>query len=247
MSANLAALLSYFKVKQLGEIAWVHRANTADLFQKALNDPKTHFFEGDIRLKNQTPVMAHDKVEDENHFLLRDWIEQLVKAGKGMKLDFKDPRAVEPALNLLKKFSFPSFLLILNADVLPGPKASASKFQPQEFIRTCRAFFPKAMLSLGFTATSRLSGYNPVKIEEMLKLTLSCQPATVALRVNLVSDKVTKGFLKHNIPLTFWGGPNAPLGKEWWQEHHERIFKYTSGAFMDFPRKASKSGGFMIK
>jgi len=97
----------------------------------------------------------------------------------GIKLDFKDPRAVEPVLQILRRAIDKELQeetlqqrhhlqVWLNADVLQGPGGSPSLFVAQKFIATCMKEFPYAVLSLGWTTGATGTGYTREMVEEMI-------------------------------------------------------------------------------
>lgn len=82
--------------------------------------------EADVTLAETTrypiPIMAHPPM-NMSDITLEDWLHEVVRSEtlKGIKLDFKSTRVVEPAFRVLARHS--EFLrgpLILNADVLQG-------------------------------------------------------------------------------------------------------------------------------
>lgn len=82
--------------------------------------------EADVTLAETTrypiPIMAHPPM-NMSDITLEDWLLEVVRAdtGKGVKLDFKSTRVVEPAFRVLARHSdFLKGPLILNADVLAG-------------------------------------------------------------------------------------------------------------------------------
>jgi hypothetical protein len=82
--------------------------------------------EADVTLAETTrypiPIMAHPPM-NMSDITLDDWLMEVVRSetGKGVKLDFKSTRVVEPAFRVLARHSdFLKGPLVLNADVLPG-------------------------------------------------------------------------------------------------------------------------------
>ena len=68
------------------------------------------------------PIMAHPPL-NMSDITLDDWLLEVLRSesGKGIKLDFKSTRVVEPAFRVLARHSdFLKGPLVLNADVLPG-------------------------------------------------------------------------------------------------------------------------------
>lgn len=89
--------------------------------------------EADVTLAETTrypiPIMAHPPM-NMSDITLEDWLLEVVRAdsGKGIKLDFKSTRVVEPAFRVLARHAdFLKGPLILNADVLPGTAPCCTK------------------------------------------------------------------------------------------------------------------------
>lgn len=237
-------LLDYFGVESLGEVGWSHRKNTLETLCPAIENPRVHLIEGDIRLVESTPVMSHGSPQpDEKHFPFKEWLRLILPPNgfirKGIKSDFKEPEAVEPTLmllqNLLPEMELDNPPLIFNADVLQGPGGPPSKFQPEAFINLCRHFFPETIISLGFTTVPGSSLYSEAMIKQIRDLALSSLPTTVALRVELVNGWAADSFIKAGIPLSLWSDQDVPLGDKWWQKNIPWIRSYKELAFMDFP------------
>ena len=82
--------------------------------------------EADVTLAETTrypiPIMAHPPL-NMSDITLEEWLVELVRADtpKGIKLDFKTTRVVEPGFRVLARHSdYIKGPLILNADILPG-------------------------------------------------------------------------------------------------------------------------------
>ena len=82
--------------------------------------------EADVSLAETTrypvPIMAHppNNISD---LTLEDWLVEVVRSncGKGIKLDFKTTRVVEPAFRVLARHvDYIKGPIVLNADILPG-------------------------------------------------------------------------------------------------------------------------------
>lgn len=82
--------------------------------------------EADVSLAETTrypvPIMSHPPINISD-ITLEDWLIEVVRAdtGKGVKLDFKSTRVVEPAFRVLARHAdYLKGPLVLNADILPG-------------------------------------------------------------------------------------------------------------------------------
>ena len=113
--------------------------------------------EADVTLAETTrypiPIMAHPPM-NMSDITLDDWLLEVVRSEtlKGIKLDFKSTRVVEPAFRVLARHS--DFLrgpLILNADVLQGlTQVSISSFLSLSLL----SFFLSFIRSLFFHSFS---------------------------------------------------------------------------------------------
>lgn len=100
--------------------------------------------------------------------------EPLLITPKGIKLDFKDHRAVDKAISLCLSLDVTQRVptLWLNADVLigPGVMEAASVIPADAFIDSC-ARLPHAVASLGWKCTEysvRYASYSPAMIDAMI-------------------------------------------------------------------------------
>ena len=82
--------------------------------------------EADVSLAETTrypvPIMAHPPINISD-ITLEEWLVEVLKShtNKGIKLDFKSTRVVEPAFRVLAKHAdFLKGPLVLNADILQG-------------------------------------------------------------------------------------------------------------------------------
>lgn len=82
--------------------------------------------EADVSLAETTrypvPIMAHPPI-NVSDITLEDWLIEVVRSnsGKGIKLDFKSTRVVEPAFRVLARHSdYVKGPIVLNADILTG-------------------------------------------------------------------------------------------------------------------------------
>ena len=238
---ELCRLPRHFRVKELGEIVWAHRVNTEGLLQKVAVDNHIHFVEGDVWLQDNQVVMSHNRPwEGRRYLLFQEWLHILGKKGKGIKIDLKDTRALTPLLRVMREeFSPFYFPLIFNADVFLGPKGKTSPppptLSPEKFIRPIRSFSSSAILSLGFTTVPFSSPYSSLMIGKALSFAVLSPPATIALRVELVTEEIVQRIVSRGVSLTLWSDQDCPLGEKWWRENGERIKRYSPFALMDFP------------
>lgn len=183
-------MIVYFKthygVQMLGDITWAHAVNSKERLQKYLNKPETLCIESDILLAHDgTPIAAHPP-RRESDLTLADLLSRFVTSKQGLKLDFKDPNALEPSLRLLKDMHLPQ-PVFLNADILEGPGGNVPEIDAEGFIALCRQVYPKGILSLGWTIGSGAkNGYSKKDIAAMLKLCKSMPDVTFPVKASLL-------------------------------------------------------------
>ncbi|XP_069848901.1 protein FAM151B isoform X2 [Dipodomys merriami] len=151
------------------EIVWYHAANHKAQMYEALRSC-AHMIEADVLLpgdesEHGQPIMAHPpEISSDN--TLQEWLAEVMKSNKGIKLDFKSLAAVEPSMMLLEKVKrYLKCPVWINADILPGPNGSSKVVDAKPFIDTVTSFFPDVTFSLGWT-----TGWHPEKVNEGLHL-----------------------------------------------------------------------------
>ncbi|NWX82826.1 F151B protein, partial [Nothoprocta pentlandii] len=136
------------------------------------------------------PIMAHPPETDSDN-TLQEWLEEIVKTNKGIKLDFKSLEAVRPSLQLLgcqrQRLRRPVWL---NADVLPGPNGSSTVVDARGFLDA------KSYLQVFFRIFNQMVfivGYDWMMVKEMAQIcsTLS-QPVTFPVRAALVPQSLSE-------------------------------------------------------
>jgi len=209
-------------------ISWAHAVNSRSKLNAALiNDDLV--IEADVTLAETTrypiPIMAHPPM-NMSDITLDDWLTEVIRSetGKGIKLDFKSTRVVEPAFRVLARHSdFLKGPLILNADILPGPsKPPVTPIDAWTFLMLCRTRFPKAIISIGWTTTidevSMKIGYTREMVDQMASLVKEyslLQPVTFPVNGALL--KISIGELQRllfqvpNSTLTVWSHSGDPL------------------------------------
>ncbi|KNC81479.1 hypothetical protein SARC_06207 [Sphaeroforma arctica JP610] len=177
---------------------WAHATNTRDLIDIALADELIIFVEADVAYgtwqeTGTSKAEMEEKVTDESqrkdlvmchppmyvsNLRLVDLVAFVVgcERVRVLKLDFKDPNAVEPSMKVLKKNDkldvATNLELWLNADILTGPGGTDALFSPDDFIDQTLEF-PGAVLSLGWTTgvtSPRDLGYTTQMVTDMLTL-----------------------------------------------------------------------------
>ncbi|MBZ9572281.1 DUF2181 domain-containing protein [Patescibacteria group bacterium] len=154
MKKKVSLPISFFGVKSPWDIRWAHAVNNLERLEQYCKSPKTMMIEGDISSRGENIVMAHDPNQKAD-ITFDIWIEKIATSKKGAKLDFKDPLAISYCLKKLQKLGLEN-PIFLNADILQGPGGRIPKFEPIEFIELCKKYYPKGILSIGWT-----TGYLP--------------------------------------------------------------------------------------
>ncbi|XP_056602392.1 protein FAM151B [Triplophysa dalaica] len=198
------------------DIEWFHATNSKSKLTEALRS-SAQMIEADVLLRGrdpEEPIMAHppDKDSDIN---LQDWLKEVVKTDKGIKLDFKSLTAVSPSMTLLQEvrdqLQGPVWI---NADILPGPGGKAIPLDPQVFIKQA-SLRSDDVLSLGWTtgwdANVDNLGYSWEMVHQMENLCRSLkQPVTFPVRAALlpVSFSQFQWLLEQSkrYSLTVWTG-----------------------------------------
>jgi len=184
-------LLNYFDVNGVHEVSWVHRINTREDLERAIQDPSTMMIESDVYYLPDTAelVMAHHDwdVEDKNishdtwltnqsqlprnkKLYFGEWIDYIMASGKGAKIDYKNQEAVLPSLEHIKKLGgLQNTPIIFNADTLKGPGGRVPFFDANKFITLINTYFPDSILSLGCTTGhEKGAAYEHSLIDQML-------------------------------------------------------------------------------
>lgn len=203
------------------QIIWYHAANHKMQVNEALRST-AHMIEADVILPSERsehgqPIMAHPpEINSDN--TLQEWLAEVIKSNKGIKLDFKSLAAVEPSMMLLENVKrYLKRPVWINADVLPGPNGNSRVVDAKPFIDTVTSFFPDVTFSLGWT-----TGWHPEKVNEGYSWTMVkemeyiCnelnQPVTFPVRAALVRQSCSQllWLLKqsHRYSLTIWTGKN---------------------------------------
>ncbi|XP_070373972.1 protein FAM151B isoform X3 [Equus asinus] len=207
------------------QITWYHAANHKAQVNEALKST-AHMIEADVLLPSDgsehgQPIMAHPP-ETNSDNTLQEWLAEVLKSNKGIKLDFKSLAAVEPSLMLLENVKRHLKRPVwINADILPGPNGHSRVVDAKPFIDTVTSFFPDVTLSLGWT-----TGWHPEKVNEGYSWTMVkemeyiCnelnQPVTFPVRAALVRQSCSQllWLLKksHSWPYSL----NAQLCASYW-------------------------------
>jgi hypothetical protein len=184
---------------------WAHAVNSRAALAAALADPAVTMLEADVIVGLDvagTLLMGHPPATTSDlslQVLLCDLAahntacSRAGQAGKGLKLDFKDPLAVDPALEMLRRCPL-GVRIWLNADVLPGPFGTPPRFCAPEFVACCLAKGPSdAVLSLGWTVGAPTwpwqLGYTAGHVASMLQLCAAHGLTRVTFAMQVSADQ----------------------------------------------------------
>ncbi|RWS13144.1 DUF2181 domain containing protein-like protein [Dinothrombium tinctorium] len=209
-------------------IKWAHAINSRHQLSSALMSDEL-MIEADVTLAESNrypvPIMAHPPMTMSD-ITLEDWLIEVVRSEtcKGIKLDFKSTRVVEPAFRVLARHSdFLKGPLVLNADILQGcNKPSSPPVDAWTFLMLCRTRFPKAILSIGWTTEmndiSLKTGYTREMIDQMASLVKEyslLQPVTFPVNASLLKVSIAELqrllFQVPNSSLSVWSHPGDPV------------------------------------
>nr|XP_033782019.1 protein FAM151B [Geotrypetes seraphini] len=194
-------ILDYFlnnkgiKTRDGAEIRWYHAANSKSQLFEALAS-SAHMIEADVLFRaqesgNEEPIMAHPPQTDSD-ITLWEWLSEVMKSNKGIKLDFKSLEAVKPSMMLLDhvKTCLKSPVWI-NADILPGPGGITLPLDAEGFLDIVTSHFSDVTLSLGWATGWHVQKCNEGYTWEMMaEMERIChrysQPITFPVRAALL-------------------------------------------------------------
>ena len=119
-----------------------HRTNSVAELQDALASDHD-WLEGDVRMHEGRAVLAHGPASDRS-MALRDWVAVGAASRRGLKLDFKDASAIEPAARMLHDAGVPDGRIIFNVTCTGAGRRAASP----RALHALRARFPGAIINL---------------------------------------------------------------------------------------------------
>ncbi|KAI2811240.1 hypothetical protein RDWZM_003902 [Blomia tropicalis] len=222
MSPNL---IDYFPLNGDGlRLNWAHAVNSRSKLIQAISGDDL-MIEADVSLAETSrypvPIMAHPP-NNTSDLTLEDFLIEIVRSNcaKGIKLDFKSTRVVEPAFRVLARHSdFIKGPIVLNADILTGPNnPSTTSVDAWTFLMLCRTRFPKAIISIGWTTNLSecqiKTGYTREMIDHMASLVREynlMQPLTFPVNATLLKYSICEIqrllFQVPNSTLTVWAHP----------------------------------------
>ena len=195
---------------------------------------------------NQTnePILSHPP-DINSDITLEQWLDDVIKSEKGIKLDFKYDEAVEPAMKLLQgRRSEITQPVWVNADIFQGPNAEGSTpVNATEFKRIVLEYFPECTLSIGWKTSwnndpEQDDVYTQENIDEMLQYCEDLeQPVTYPVRAAMLKDSwpVLKYLLEQSraYTLTVWSSKSDEVKAE--DLVYVRIDSEVDRIFYDLP------------
>lgn len=137
-------------------VTWYHAANSRQEMEEALNSDAM-VLEADVNIdsKSGVPIMAHPPATQSDN-TLQQWLEAvLTTSQKGIKLDFKNIKAVGPSLDFLQQLTAEGRVqrpVWINADILKGPNVPLSvEVNATQFLGLVQEKYPNITLSPGWT------------------------------------------------------------------------------------------------
>jgi hypothetical protein len=162
----MSSALKQFGVRYPIQLRWGHRINTKEKLIQSLSDPQIHLIEIDV----YGHLVRHDR-RQKAELTVEEALELVWSAGgKGVKLDLKDRLASEVVAKLVgsqRRYDPAQIpLVIINADVVPGP--GRSRVWSLEEVAGWGQRYPGTLLSLGWRVGLR--GYYSRALERMRQL-----------------------------------------------------------------------------
>ncbi|XP_056671054.1 protein FAM151A isoform X1 [Monodelphis domestica] len=211
-------------------VTWHHAANNRSEMETALSSD-VMVLEADVNVEglgtaNETgiPIMAHPPAIYSDN-TLEQWLEAVLpRSRKGIKLDFKNIKAVGPSLDLLRNQTEEGRIqrpVWINADVLDGPNVPIPvAVNATQFLTLVQEKYPNATLSLGWT-TLYISlfpnrTYTQAMIEKMHQL-VAALPQKVTFPVRAVMARAAWSHFSwllrqsERYSLTLWQGGSDPV------------------------------------
>ncbi|NXC54375.1 F151B protein, partial [Aleadryas rufinucha] len=157
------------------------------------------------------PILAHPPDTDSD-ITLQEWLAEMVRTNKGIKLDFKSLDAVGPSLELLGQLGQPLAQPVwLNGDILAGSRGSCAPLDARTFLGAARGCAVFVCLAPQGSEPCLPPGYAWPMVQEMSRL---CQPlsqrVTFAVRAALLPGSIPQlQWLmqqSHRYSLTVWTG-----------------------------------------
>lgn len=220
MKTLLSYLREYYALGSIGEITWAHAVNSQQRLQRFLNDPEVMILEVDVIVASSGEVILAHPPAHESDLSLVAFLQAMSASNPAIKLDFKDPSAIAPALKHLRAFGLDR-PIILNADIVQGANARHPWIPAEEFLSLCCTLYPQGILSPGWTTYQ--TPYSQQNIDEMLALCRDIEAATFPVRASMLPASwiyISQLLQREGYSLTIWNSepPDDHL-LAWIREH----------------------------
>lgn len=200
--------LTWKKGQPLSEGVNAHSTNTAEDMKAALeSDHGYNWLEGDVRFEidhKDRIEMRHDETHEQgDNLTLREWLEVGKASGKGLKLDFKEGKAIPEALRMIKEIGIPEHRIMINVGDGDTEKYGA----------LIRKELPGAIIALN--PADALDGHEnadgPYEDWQLDRLIAQAerlgQPTAFVLREDRVTPEIVKK-LEAVGPVSIWNAPS---------------------------------------
>lgn len=219
------------------ELRFTHRVNSRAALRRFLAS-NANVAEGDIAWgqyreggeRQRAVIMTHPPIW-RSDLKLADWIEAIADAGRVMKLDFKDPAAIAPGLELLRG-RVPPERMIINADMVRGPRAPEPSFTRRHLEEIAEGA-PGAVISIGATSRPWSGALSRRHTDAFLELAAAARaPVTCALRLSIVDSDpdAVAPLLDAGLHITIW---NSALSNPATAATRERLREQFPGVWLD--------------
>lgn len=120
-----------------------HYANTRSQLAFALSGPY-NTVEGDLRMRDGVPVMQHDDISRRD-LTFEQWAILVHRAGKHLRMDFKEATALAPVEAILRRLGIPDDVLTFNVSAaLPWSEGHV----PVDDVVALRAHHPGSWITI---------------------------------------------------------------------------------------------------
>ncbi len=183
------------------------------------------YAEGDVSIgRDGNLIMTHPPIKDSDLTFV-EWVHSLVETGRNIKVDLKDPRAVDLVIDTLESYGLHQQefkgqnRLIVHANIVKGPLSPSPIFSAKD-LQKVRRHFPHAIISLGITLTGESPVIGP-KVLSKLKSEASKigNPITFSIRATHATPAIIAALsdIQAGRNITFWEHPSHKVSPRLYQ------------------------------